>query len=178
MGLFRGLAPRWPKMAPRRPQDGPKMAQDGPRWPQEGSKMAKDGPRWPQDGPKTHQDGPRWPQEGPKIAQGSPKMAEWGGRRNVQVKLPVWCIQRGQFRPPRTSTRLPSHGTCRLCSQWYGNGGRERKRRPEGPAFRPLHRSSPPFAPVDMCSFFVCLIVVRWERTKTSRLYGPPVRWL
>jgi len=56
----RAMGPRWPKMAPRRPQDGARGPKKAPRWPRMDPRRP---PRWPKTAPRRPQDGPRQPVE-------------------------------------------------------------------------------------------------------------------
>ena len=130
---------KWPKMAPRCPQDGLKMV---PRWP----KMA---PRWSQDGPKMApiktaptgikiaQDNSKWPEmasskpeEGPRIAQ------NWRSRvSEVQILQNRLCRRRSSLRQgprrPKVALREPkmSKNGPKTARSWPQDGSRTTPRR-------------------------------------------------
>ena len=73
------FGPRWPKLAPSRPQGGDKLAQVGPIWVQVG-------PYWPQVGPSWPQVGPSLPQVDPKTLQNYFKTNPSGSKRRSETE--------------------------------------------------------------------------------------------
>ena len=109
------MAPRWPKIAPRCPQDGRNKA---PKWPQDCPNRAHDAllgpekppkapsrsnkvPNYPQKYPKM---APRWPHHGPKRPQDRPKMAALRPKRlQIGPKMPLESLIQNIQKPLNTT---------------------------------------------------------------------------